>query len=38
MSFELLCMGVIALGFGLTVAFFGYKGGFYVALGRRLRW
>jgi hypothetical protein len=25
MSFELLCMGVIALGFGLTVAFFGYK-------------
>jgi hypothetical protein len=25
MSFELLCMGVIALGFGLTVAFAGYK-------------
>lgn len=25
MSFELLCMGMVALGFGLTVAFFGYK-------------
>ncbi len=25
MLFELLCMGVVALGFGLTVAFFGYK-------------
>ena len=25
MGFELLCMGVVALGFGLIVAFYGYK-------------
>ena len=25
MTFELLCMGVVALGFGLIVTFFGYK-------------